>query len=237
MKKSLMAIIIGLCLTGCNSQTPSVQPEKNPEKTDQQENTDYQTNESNSKSNESQTDEVPNHEVELQRYFPKESTKKYFKGSGNEFASEAETVYTKEEDYLFTTVENGGTRILRIYKLTQNGIYIVFEEPEFYESELPELEALKHRFIEQAVLTNPLEKGRVVNGWEIKEIHSTLSVPFGELTDVVVLEKVHPDSGGMTRQYWAPEWGLVKKEFYYEEEIGEEMLVTTELEKVEAAVK
>ncbi|WP_335378836.1 hypothetical protein [Bacillus sp. JJ1122] len=167
-------------------------------------------------------------ERSLKEYFPAENQIKYFKGTGNEFAEEKETVFKMQGNYLPTIISNGGTSMLKIYKLTDKGIFIVYQQPEYYEKDVPAVTSLEKDFKEIPILTNPISEGTVINGWKIVSSKKNLLLPIGSIKKTVVLEQENQD-GSISRQYWAPKYGLVKKEFYMKDSSGSEMLVTSEL--------
>lgn len=167
-------------------------------------------------------------EISLKKYFPAENQIKYFKGTGNEFAEEQETVFEMQGNYLPTIVSNGGTSMLKIYKLTEKGIFIVYQQPEYYEKDVPAVTSLEKDFKEIPILTNPISEGAVINGWKIVSSKKNLLLPIGSIKNAVVLEQENQDSS-ISRQYWAPKYGLVKKEFYMKDSSGSEMLITSEL--------
>lgn len=168
----------------------------------------------------------------MKDFLPPDLTVKHFKGEGNEYAAEVETFFQSEGEYLPSYVNNGGTQVLKIYQVTTQGIYVVYEEPEYYEETPPSISSLQDDFQKVEVLTLPLEKGKTINGWEIVGTDESLTLPLGTVSDIVVLEKTFED-GSISRNYWAKKLGLVKKEYYYKAEDGTELAVTTELESVE----
>lgn len=187
---------------------------------------------------EPQVEEEPetNESTNIDEYFPNELIVKHFNGEGNEYASEVETIFQREGEFLPTYVNNGGTQLLVIYQLSKEGIYRVYTQEEYYEETPPSIDSLQDRFQKEEVLKIPLEKGRMVNEWEIVGINETINLPYGDLNEIIVLEKTYED-GSKSRQYWAKELGLVKKEYYFNGEDGLELMVTTELEKVEPLTK
>lgn len=233
MNKLLLVVILGVLLVGCSGEQTSP-PDQEPNQSEEEripiEEKEIEDNENEEPQN--APNPLEKDKVDIQTYFPPQNVKKYFKGQGNEYATEEETIYTLEGEYFASTVDNGGTRILKIYKLTEEGIFLVYEQPEFYEEEIPSINALKSNLnTEKPILTLPLEKGQTIGEWRVVEVNGNITIPIGELSHVVVLEQIH-ESGSVTRQFWAPQYGLVKKEFYYEE-AGVETIVTSELERVE----
>jgi len=183
--------------------------------------------------------EPEKHEVSTQEkpsikeYFPLENKVYSFAGQGNEFASYKEIFYETEDGYLPAVVENGGTRILKVYQLTSDGIYTVYEQPEYYEQKIPPIEQVKdHFFSPKPQLAAPLSNGSGFNSWKIIETDAKLKLPFGELDHVIILEQKESGDHSTVTSYWAPGYGKVKQEFIYTEENGEEFIVTSELENI-----
>ncbi|WP_142922578.1 hypothetical protein [Neobacillus notoginsengisoli] len=172
--------------------------------------------------------------IQTTTYFPKAQQIKTYKGSGNEFASEVETAFTREGNYLATVSDNGGTRILRIFQLDNKGISIVYEEPEYYDEDAPDIGSLKQAFRPKVILPNPVTLNQRFDDWIVKMVDAAVAVPYGKINKVIVLEKTGED-GSTIQNYWAPGLGIVKKSFYLKDDSGNETVVTTELEKVEAA--
>lgn len=171
----------------------------------------------------------PSHQdYKIEAYFPEQNQVKYFKGTGNEFAEEKETVYERQGDYLPTIVSNGGTNMLKIYKLTNQGIFLVYQEPEYYEDDVPPIASLEEHFQEVPVLTDPIKHGVDINGWKITAVNKTILLPIGTVRHVIILELTNED-GSISRQYWAPKFGIVKKEFYFMHSDGSETVITSEL--------
>lgn len=232
----LYALFILFFLVGCNATSDS--NGETPKDTNNEEVTsdDSVDKPSTDDEEEDPVEEKPVEEVatiNIQEYFPPENVIKHFIGEGNEYASEVETTFKREGEFLVSLGNNGGTQVLRVYQLTQDGIHIVYEVPEYYEESPPSVASLQEQFQTQDVLTVPVEKGRKINGWEIVDIAHELTLPIGTLNDVIVLEKTNGNDESMNRHYWAKQYGLVKKEFYYKNEDAFELMVTTELEKVE----
>lgn len=219
MNKRLSVIIVGLLfLMGCNAdKNPSVQPKPVPVNPDSV--------------NPAPVDPSQQAEINIEAYFPKEKQVKYFKGMGNEFATETHTFYEKQGDLLPVIIDNGGTRILKVYQLNEQGIFLVYEQEEYYEDEVPSLQSLQTESKKMSILVKPIKVGEVINGSEIVSVDEELTVQIGTLNKVIVLETKYED-GSLHREYWAPTYGLVKKEFYMKHEDGNETLVTSELEKV-----
>jgi hypothetical protein len=169
--------------------------------------------------------------VSLLEFFPNKPIEKQFKGIGNEFAQYTESFYEKDGDYYPAIVDNGGTRILRIYSVTDKAISIVYEQPEFYEETIPSISSLEAAFQSKLLLTLPLEVGKTMGDWKLVSLSDTVTVPFGTFSDVMVLEKKNED-GSINRQYWVEEYGKVKDEYSHTDENGNVFEVKSELDTI-----
>lgn len=209
MKKWLFLLVTSLLLVGCVEI--NVNTSKNEQKPPQP-NVDEQT-------------------VSLLDYFPNNPIEKQFQGIGNEFAQYSETFFEKEGDYYPAIVDNGGTRLLRIYRVTDKEISIVYEQPEFYEETIPSIASLEAAFQNKPLMTLPLEVGKTMGDWKIVSLSETVTVPFGTFSDAIVLEKTNED-GSINRQFWVEEYGKVKDEYSQKDENGDLFEVKSELDTI-----
>ncbi|CEG27765.1 hypothetical protein [Bacillus sp. B-jedd] len=240
MKKLVALFTVLILLTSCSSDNGKKQESKpgDADKAGQQDQEKQPAKETGQKSvgkGDSQPDNSsapPQASIPTDEYFPDAQQTKTFKGTGNEFAGEVETVFTREGNYLATVVDNGGTRILRVYQLDKKGISLVYEEPEYYSEDAPEIESFKQAFKPQLILPNPVKLNQKFDGWIVKKINETVTVPYGKVDKVIVLEQKEED-GSFAETYWAPRLGIIKKAFYMKGASENEPAVTTELERVE----
>lgn len=175
---------------------------------------------------------IPIDEIKLEDYFPQSNKTYSYRGEGNEYASFKETFYNKTDSYLPSIVENGGTRILRIYQLTDKGIYLVYEQPEFYDETIPLFEELKKQFKSVPLIEKPLKAGNSFNHWKIKNTDIELNLAIGKLTNVIVVEQQDEENKTVSRSYWAPGIGKVKQEFLTTGQNTEGNTITSELEEI-----
>jgi hypothetical protein len=169
-------------------------------------------------------------EITLLQFFPQSPTERLFLGKGNEFATYTETFYKNEGSYYPSIVENGGTSMLRIYKVTEDEIALVYEEGEFYD-DVPPISSLEDKFQTRPILTAPIKVGSENREWKVIEYLESLKVPFGNIPDVYVLEKKNKE-GSTEKQYWARQYGKIKEEFIIDDQNGVQFEVTSELEKI-----
>ncbi|WP_442593615.1 hypothetical protein [Neobacillus sp. D3-1R] len=174
---------------------------------------------------------VENQKISLLDYFPKTPIDKFFIGIGNEFAQYTEKFYPNEGPYYPAVMDNGGNRFFRIYKVTDQEIALVYEQPDFYEDDIPTPSSFEGRFIIQPLLRFPLNVGEKVGQWKITSLTEKLTLPIGEFSNVLVIQKVNED-GSIVRQYWAKEYGKIKDEFLFKDTNGDLYEVSSELQNI-----
>jgi hypothetical protein len=167
-------------------------------------------------------------EETLLDFFPTQPVEKQFEGLGNEFAQYTETFFEPPGSIYPSIIDNGGTRILRLYKVTKEEISIVYEQPEFYEETPPPASSLEAEFVNNPILKLPLEVGNTFGEWTIVQVNESLTVPYGSFKEVVIIEKTD-ETGGIQRQYWVEKHGKIKDEYLLEDENGSVFKVTSEL--------
>lgn len=184
------------------------------------------------KQSESPKPKMTAEEIKIEEYFPQENKTYKYHGEGNEYAGFTEDFYQRTDSYLPSIIENGGTRILRIYQFTDDGIYQVYEQPEFYDEMIPSLEELKKQFNPVPLLIKPLKAEKTFNNFTISHTNAELSLPIGKVKNVIIIEQQDKENETILRKYWAPGMGMVKQEFVSSEKNTEEFSVTSELENI-----
>lgn len=167
----------------------------------------------------------------LTDYFMEDGTTAHFKGEGNEFAElDIRTEYL-EEDYVAIYEDNGGTAMLRVYRLTDDRIELVKEQPEFYEEYTAAAEELEALEPISTYLELPIELGDRVKDMEVIELEAEVETPYQTFDNAIVLEQ-ESEGGGLNRSYLVEGYGEVKREFVMQD--GEEAFtVTSSLEIIE----
>ncbi len=170
--------------------------------------------------------------VDPYSYFMPDGSRATFLGEGNEYASfTLRTVYL-EGEHVAVYEDNGGTVMLKIYRLNEETIDLVMEQGEFYEdysAAAEELEALEPI---RTYLRFPLEIGTDIGERTVIETDAIVETPFKDFEQVTVLES-EGEEGSIIKMYFAEGYGEVKREFRMQEEEQEEFVVTSVLEKVE----
>lgn len=178
------------------------------------------------------TDEEPDGERNNPlAFFMEDGVTAQFKGDGNEFA--ALTVRTEHpaEDYVALYEDNGGTVMLKVYRLSDDRVDLVKEEPEFYDEYNPTLEELEALETISTYLEFPLEEGNTIGDRTVVETGATVETPYDTFDDAIVLESESAENT-INRWYFVEGYGEVKREYIAQED-GEEFKVSSVLESVE----
>lgn len=170
--------------------------------------------------------------LNLKAYFPMHQGMKYsYAGEGNEFAPFTRRIMFVEDNYLQLTNDNGGTVVVKVYKYNENEITEIFSEGEFYEDNniIPDVRDNEEK--SGIILKAPLEVG---NNWsnndqerEIVALDQEVKVPAGTFYQVIKIKISYQDSDNTGYDYYAPNIGLIKREY-----IGEGFKIISELESL-----
>jgi len=167
----------------------------------------------------------------LSDFFMSNGTNANYAGEGNEFASYRSRTQWHNDSTVSIFEENGGTTMLRTYRIEDDAIILIKEQGEFYDEFNPSDEELNTLSPISTYLKLPLEEGTTFNNWEITSVDEEVDTPYQTFTDVIVLEKTE-DNGSINRKYIAEKYGEIKREFISIEG-DQEYIVTSTLESVE----
>lgn len=156
----------------------------------------------------------------------------HFEGEGNEYAQLRVETSHMEADHIALYEDNGGTTVLRVYRLDEDRIELVKEEPEFYEKYSATAEELQQLEPISTYLEFPLEEGNEIGDRTVIETGTTVETPYETFEDAYVLESVSED-GAVNTTYIVEGYGEVKREFYMQEEDQDSFMVTSSLESIE----
>ena len=165
-------------------------------------------------------------------YFMPDGSTASFLGEGNEYASFTLRTDYLEDDHVAVYEDNGGTVMLKVYRLEEDTIELVLEQGEFYEDYTATAEELEALEPIRTYLTLPLESGAIIGEWTVVETDAAVETPFENFEQVIVLESEGAD-GSIVRTYFAEGYGEIKREFRMQEEGQEEFVVTSVLEELE----
>lgn len=161
---------------------------------------------------------------------PEDGAVKHFEGEGNEYAELTVEVEHLDEKHVAMYEDNGGTRVLRIYRVSEQQIDLVLEQPEFYDMYGGDPTGLD---VISTYLKFPLEAGQTSSLGEIVEVDATVETPYRTFEEVVIFESEEQE-GSVNRYYFVEGYGEVKREFIMDTEEGEmDFTVTSALESIE----
>jgi hypothetical protein len=174
--------------------------------------------------------EACDREMDAFAFFMADGTTAHFKGEGNEFAElDVRTAYL-EGSHVAVYEDNGGTVVLRVYRLGEDRIELVKEEPEFYEEYAPSLEELEALAPISVYLEFPMQTGDVINGRTLVDMEAEVETPYKTFKHAIVFEE--NTESGINRTYFVEGFGEVKREFLMETEDGP-FTVASSLESLE----
>lgn len=166
----------------------------------------------------------------LSDFFMKDGAVAEYLGEGNEYAQYKSRTQWLNDHYVNVYEDNGGTVMLRTFRIEDHRVVIVKETGEAYHDYLPtenELDQLNPLY---TYLQLPLTTGAEFDGWKVIEDSLTLSTPYKQFENVIVIEKNNEDHS-VTRKYFVAGLGEVKREFIMQEG-KEKMTITSVLEKI-----
>lgn len=214
-----------LLLAGCSSEpdapenttsTPSIEEDTNfehiePEVTVPDDEVEIEGNAEEVPLEEPETPSEPvSNPTSLLDYFPPGDTSVYYEGVGNEFAQMANTVSRPATNYVVIHENNGGSYIQKVYKLEDDKILLMKQEPVDYNVLLPTQTELDALVPIRTYLQAPIQVGTTFGDWTIIETNASLQTPYQPFNDVVVVEQV--DGDFINRIYLAEGYGEVKRE-------------------------
>ena len=230
--KIASVLILFSLLSGCgedSDKSPSVSNET-PSAEEEQRDEVIQKPEEDIAEPEPEPEPEPN-KVQLSNFFMQDGVTAMYLGEGNEFASYRARTQWHNDHTVSIFEDNGGTTLLRTYRISDESIDLIQEQGEFYDEFNPTDEELQELPILSTFLKLPLEAGKVFEDWEIISVDQTLETPFQLFEQVIVLEK-SDDTGAIQRKYIVEKYGEIKREFIMNEE-DNEFIVTSTLESVE----
>ncbi len=152
------------------------------------------------------------HKLEAYEFFMKDGTTAHFKGKGNEYAElTIRTEYLKD-NHVALYEDNGGTVVLRVYRLSKNQVVLVKREAEFYGKYKPTLKELRALKPISVYLKFPMKKGDKIDGRKIVSTNATVETPYKKFKKAIVFESKSKD-GAINRTYFVRGYGEVKREF------------------------
>lgn len=156
--------------------------------------------------------------ADISEYFPLAVGNTWvYEGYGNEYAQYTETVVYNEGNKYQTKADNGGTVAANILQVEADRIVNVYREMEVYDDKKVINQPSNINII---LLKLPLEAGNTwiseENKYEIIKTNETVVVPYGELTDCIVVKITYKD-GNEGYAYYKKGIGLVQSDYVISE--------------------
>lgn len=168
---------------------------------------------------------------ELTSFFMANGTIANYLGEGNEFASYRSRTQWHNANTVSVYEENGGTTMLRTFRVTEEAIFMIKEQGEYYEEFNPTNDELNTLTPLSSYLQLPLEEGASFDDWQVRNVNLTIGTPFKTFNNVLLLEKTD-EVGNINRRYIVKNYGEVKREFIMQDG-DRDYVVTSTLESVE----
>lgn len=173
----------------------------------------------------------PTYKNDLAAYFPADGSTAYYQGYGNEFAS-----YTLQTTYIdpssIAQIENnGGVTLLKVYRITNSSIALVYMEAVDETPTLPLAQEIATLPVIEIILQQPLEVGRRFNGWDIVSTTASVTTEYRTFHDVLELRKTKDNL--TTSKYFAKGVGLVLTKDEIVTTSGKSFIISSTLQKIE----
>lgn len=170
-------------------------------------------------------------QVSLLTYFPPDGSVAYFQGEGNEFASfTLQTTYI-DTQHIAQVEDNGGVTLLKIYRMTDSKIELVYREPVDNNPRLPSTTEVAAYPVLETILQQPIQVGASFQGWTI--LSTTAQVDTGTKVYTNVIQLTRTEDQFITTKYFAQGVGLIKIEDTMESDQEPPFVVTSTLQKIE----
>lgn len=169
--------------------------------------------------------------IDLSNYFMKDNSIAKYLGEGNEYATYSARTQWHNTHTVSIFEDNGGTILLRTYRITDDAIELINEQGEFYGDFNPTNDKLDAMPKISTFLQLPIVKDKEFDGWSIIEVGLTLETPLQEFNNVIQIQKTDA-TGSIQNRYIVENFGEIKREFIMNEE-DSEFSVTSTIESIE----
>ncbi|MFJ7666560.1 hypothetical protein ACIQXI_05595 [Lysinibacillus sp. NPDC097195] len=167
----------------------------------------------------------------LAAYFPPDGSTAYFQGEGNEFASYTlQTTYI-DESSIAQIENNGGVTLLKVYRMTNAAIELVYMEAVDETPTLPSAQEIAMFPVIETILQLPLKVGSRFNGWEILSTTASITTEYNTFHDVMEIRKITDTI--TTTKYFAKGMGLIQIKDEMVTTNQTSFIITSTLQKIE----
>lgn len=174
---------------------------------------------------------VEQDQTSLLSYFPPDGSTAYFQGEGNEFASYTLQTSYLDSQHIAQIEDNGGVTLLKIYRISDSSIDLVYREPVDSKPSLPSATEAASYPVLETILQKPLKVGTSFQGWTIQSTTATVHTGTTVYQNVIQLSRT--DDKVTTTKYFAHGIGLIRSEDTMETDQEEPFVVTSTLQKIE----
>lgn len=172
-----------------------------------------------------------NEKAELASFFPPDGSTAFFQGEGNEFASfTLQTTYIGA-NHIAQVEDNGGVTLLKVYRITDLAIELVYKEAIDANPTLPTAQEAASFPVLETILQKPLTVGNNFNGWTIQS--TTASITTGTTIYHNVIQLTHSEDTLTTTKYFVKNIGLIRTEDMMVTPNKEQFVITSTLQKIE----
>lgn len=179
------------------------------------------TNEDNSEENNNEKEQPDTNSedvsFDLSNFFMKDKSVAKYLGEGNEYATYTARTQWHNDHTVSIFEDNGGTILLRTYRITDKAIELINDQGEFYGEFNPTNDELDEMPAISTFLQLPIEKDREFDGWKIIDINQTLETPLQKFEDVIQIQKID-ETGSIQNRYIVENFGEIKREFIMDKE-------------------
>ena len=167
----------------------------------------------------------------LASYFPPDGSIAYFQGEGNEFASFTLLTTYIDTQHIAQVEDNGGVTFLKIYRITDMAIELVYKEVVDGNPKLPTSQEVASLPVIETILQTPLTVSHRFNGWAIQSTTASLTIGTTDYRDVIQLTRTVDTL--TTTKYFAKNIGLIRIEDTMVTNNEEPFIITSTLQKIE----
>jgi len=139
-----------------------------------------------------------------------------YEGEGNEYASFKRKVLFTKDNLAQTSDDNGGTVMTRVIETSDNGLKILYFQPEDYQpSNLLETNFTANS--QNLIIKNPIQVGTNWNDpdgkKEIVSLNAVVDSPLGKFDNCLKIKITTEKDTSIVYQYFQKGVGMVKQEF------------------------
>jgi len=177
-------------------------------------------------------EQKPNKDVEYSMidFFLPDGSSAHYEGDGNEFAELSIEVTHVDENHVIVDEDNGGVVIRKIYRIDDEKIQILSQNPIDNEESKPSLEEIHSMDPQDVYLQRPIEVGATFSHWTITETDAIIETAYQQFEQVIIIEM--KDNDFTNRMYFAENYVEIKRESVMETEDDNDFVVTSTLETV-----